>query len=136
MLWNYVRSLLCPRPSLRSRFFSMHSSRTPSTSSKVGYAARISRSFHDSSAATPAETFGNFDLVRSFKLNYADVRVSRWRSRVTGLSVVHLDYEGTFTPRTSHEEKSDCLSSAPIVDGYLAVRTESKTEKTDLGNLC
>jgi hypothetical protein len=47
------------------------------------------------SLATP-EKFGNFDLVKSFKLGFTDVHVSKWRSRVTGLSVVHLDYEGTW----------------------------------------
>jgi hypothetical protein len=40
------------------------------------------------------EKFGNFDLVRRFKLDFTDVTVSKWRSRTTGLSVVHLDYEG------------------------------------------
>src|ERR1700722_5230651 len=40
------------------------------------------------------QSYGNFDLVRSFKIDYADVTVSKWRSRVTGLSIVHLDYKG------------------------------------------
>jgi hypothetical protein len=40
------------------------------------------------------ETFGNFDLIKRVKLDFTDVTVSRWQSRVTGLSVVHLDYEG------------------------------------------
>lgn len=40
------------------------------------------------------ETFGNFDLIRRVKLDYTDVEVSKWQSRVTGLSVVHLDFEG------------------------------------------
>jgi hypothetical protein len=40
------------------------------------------------------EKFGNFDLVRRFKLDFTDVTISKWRSRITGLSVVHLDYEG------------------------------------------
>lgn len=39
--------------------------------------------------------FGNFDLVTTVKLDYADILLSKWRSRVTGLSVVHLDYNGT-----------------------------------------
>ncbi len=42
----------------------------------------------------PSESFGNFDLVRRVKLDFTDVVVSKWRSRVTGLSVVHLDYTG------------------------------------------
>ena len=41
------------------------------------------------------QAFGNFDLVKRVKLDYTDVAVSKWQSRVTGLTVVHLDYEGT-----------------------------------------
>jgi hypothetical protein len=41
-----------------------------------------------------AETFGNFDLIKRVALDYTDVVLSKWQSRVTGLSVVHLDYEG------------------------------------------
>lgn len=41
-----------------------------------------------------AETFGNFDLIKRVQLDYIDVAVSKWQSRVTGLSVVHLDFEG------------------------------------------
>ncbi|KAJ8521451.1 hypothetical protein ONZ45_g1850 [Pleurotus djamor] len=52
------------------------------------------------------ESFGNFDLVRKLKLDFTDVVVSKWRSRVTGLSIVHLDYE------------------APLVNGYFVVATE------------
>ncbi|KAJ7630999.1 Metalloenzyme, LuxS/M16 peptidase-like protein [Roridomyces roridus] len=52
------------------------------------------------------EKFGNFDLVKRVKLDFTDVQVSKWQSRVTGLSVVHLDYE------------------APIVNGYFVVGTE------------
>lgn len=40
-------------------------------------------------------TYGNFDLVTRARLDYADILVSKWKSRVTGLSVVHLDYNGT-----------------------------------------
>ncbi|TCD61425.1 hypothetical protein EIP91_008439 [Steccherinum ochraceum] len=52
------------------------------------------------------DKFGNFDLVTRFKLDFADIHVSKWRSRVTGLTVVHLDYD------------------APIVNGYFVVGTE------------
>ncbi|RDB28821.1 hypothetical protein Hypma_015435 [Hypsizygus marmoreus] len=52
------------------------------------------------------EKYGNFDLVKRVKLDFTDVVVSKWRSRITGLSVVHLDYE------------------APIVNGYFVVATE------------
>ncbi|KAJ6503445.1 Metalloenzyme, LuxS/M16 peptidase-like protein [Mycena vitilis] len=57
-------------------------------------------------ASVAPQKFGNFDLVKSIKLGFTDVQVSKWRSRVTGLSIVHLDYE------------------APIVNGYFAVATE------------
>ena len=42
------------------------------------------------------ERFGNFDLIRTEKLGLADIVVSKYRSRKTGLTVVHLDYEGTW----------------------------------------
>ncbi|KAF9650047.1 hypothetical protein BDM02DRAFT_3185737 [Thelephora ganbajun] len=50
--------------------------------------------------------FGNFDLIRTEKLGLADIIVSKYRSRETGLTVVHLDYE------------------APLVNGYFVVATE------------
>ncbi|KAL1708664.1 Metalloenzyme, LuxS/M16 peptidase-like protein [Schizophyllum commune] len=53
-----------------------------------------------------SESFGNFDLVKRVKLDYTAVEVSKWRSRDSGLSIVHIDYE------------------APIVKGYFVVATE------------
>ncbi|KAI0080089.1 hypothetical protein K474DRAFT_1590638 [Panus rudis PR-1116 ss-1] len=53
-----------------------------------------------------SESHGNFDLVKKFKLDFADILVSKWKSRESGLSVVHLDYD------------------APIVNGYFVVATE------------
>ncbi|KAG8859116.1 hypothetical protein FRB96_004686 [Tulasnella sp. 330] len=52
------------------------------------------------------ESHGNFDLLQRIKLDYTDVTLSKWRSRETGLSVVHVDYE------------------SPLVKGYFVVRTE------------
>ncbi|KAL0580364.1 hypothetical protein V5O48_001609 [Marasmius crinis-equi] len=52
------------------------------------------------------ESFANFDLVKRVKLDFTDVTISKWKSRVTGLSVIHLDYE------------------APLVSGYFVVATE------------
>lgn len=40
------------------------------------------------------ETVGNFDLVKKLKLDFTEVVVSKWRSRSTGLTVIHLDYDG------------------------------------------
>ncbi|KAF8560437.1 hypothetical protein OG21DRAFT_1531918 [Imleria badia] len=54
----------------------------------------------------PFSSFGNFDLVQHFQLDYTDVVVSKWRSRASGLTLVHLDYE------------------APLINGYFVVATE------------
>ncbi|KAK2461846.1 hypothetical protein APHAL10511_006309 [Amanita phalloides] len=53
-----------------------------------------------------SEKFGNFDLLQRIKLDFTEVVVSKWRSRVSGLSIVHLDYD------------------APLVNGYFVVATE------------
>jgi hypothetical protein len=61
---------------------------------------RDSRTMSSSAVIRPvppsdvSEKHGNFDLVKRVKLDFTDVVVSKWKSRVTGLSVVHLDYEG------------------------------------------
>ena len=49
------------------------------------------------STSVPISAYGNFDLVRRIKLSFTDVEISKWRSRVTGLSVVHVDYSGSYT---------------------------------------
>lgn len=41
-----------------------------------------------------SETFGNFDLLQRVKLDYTDVEISRWQSRVTGLNIAHVDFDG------------------------------------------
>lgn len=46
------------------------------------------------------ESHGNFDLVKRVKLDYTDVIVSKWRSRRTGLTVVHMDYDGKINYHT------------------------------------
>jgi hypothetical protein len=46
------------------------------------------------SSSASLESYGNFDLVERVKLGGFDIMVSSWRSRITGLKVVHLDYEG------------------------------------------
>ena len=40
-------------------------------------------------------SIGSYDLKARVKLNYTDVTVSKWQSRDSGLTVVHLDYDGT-----------------------------------------
>lgn len=39
---------------------------------------------------------GSFDLKSRVKLGYTDVTVSKWQSRDSGLTVVHLDYDGKY----------------------------------------
>ena len=45
-------------------------------------------------SAMQPRNHGNFDLITKFKLSYADITVSKWQSRNSGLRVVHLDYDG------------------------------------------
>lgn len=44
----------------------------------------------------PVAQVGNFDLVKSIKVDYTDLTVSKWISNKTGLTLIHLDYEGSF----------------------------------------
>jgi len=53
--------------------------------------------------------FGNFDLIRTEKLGLADIAVSKYQSRETGLTVVHLDYEGTWSTYPRERECADRL---------------------------
>ena len=41
-------------------------------------------------------SYGNFDLIKKFKVDTGDIVVSKYKSRETGLSIVHLDYDGKF----------------------------------------
>ena len=70
-----------------------------------------------------SESFGNFDLVKRVKLDYTAVEVSKWRSRDSGLSIVHIDYEGVC--HSVHLAQKAYPSTAPIVKGYFVVATES-----------
>lgn len=91
-------------------------------------------------ASAAPERFGNFDLIKRFKLSFTDVTgrsfalscarsgnrsssVSKWRSRVTGLSICHLDYEGSWPVRKKNQSSHRLI--APIVNGYFTVATES-----------
>jgi hypothetical protein len=40
------------------------------------------------------ESFGNYELIKRVKLDFTNVVVSKWKSTVTGLTVVHIDYDG------------------------------------------
>lgn len=64
------------------------------------HSVSLARKYHSTrpifsmTAANGTNAYGNFDLVTRARLDYADILVSKWRSRVTGLSIVHLDYNG------------------------------------------
>jgi len=80
-----------------------------------------------SSSASP-ESYGNFDLIERVKLGGFDITVSSWRSKITGLKVVHLDYEGKRTTAARLLPSTFIvfiLPIAPIVNGYFVVATES-----------
>lgn len=41
------------------------------------------------------KTFGSFDLLQDFVVDEnLNIKLARWRSRESGLSVVHLEYDG------------------------------------------
>lgn len=84
---------------------------------------KMAPSIHEQPSAK--ETFGNLDLIKRIKLGYTDVIVSKWRSRVTGLTVVHLDYEGAPLHKSNSYMMAKPLYQAPIVNGYFVVPTES-----------
>lgn len=41
-----------------------------------------------------ARSYGNFDLQQTINLDFAEAVVEKWRSQRTGLSIVHIEYEG------------------------------------------
>src|SRR6267154_2140261 len=71
-----------------SSFFSTNNSR---------FAQALQPDMPQTLQTSSSETFGDFDLINRVKIGFSDVTVSSWRSRVTGLNVVHLDY-GWFLP--------------------------------------
>ena len=88
-------------------FFKSRLSRPSSTSFFSTISPRLAQAslpdMPPSSYTSSSETFGDFDLINRVKPGLSDITVSSWRSRVTGLNVVHLDYEGErFAAAVSH----------------------------------
>jgi hypothetical protein len=77
------------------------------------------------STSSHPKTYGNFDLIKQVKLDFTDVEISKWKSRRTGLSVVHLDYDGALM-RLYDTYRVTEKFAAPIVNGYFVVATESE----------
>lgn len=94
---KFLRELVhAPGVSCRRGIFSALSLKPDLRALRAGFG--FPRQLHSPATTMPPtaqESFGNFDLIQRTKLNLADIVVSKWRSRVSGLSVVHLDYEGT-----------------------------------------
>jgi hypothetical protein len=120
----FGRCSLSHRPA--GRLFSPHSF-TPFTSSfsSSRTASQIS-AMSSPNSSSPSESFQNFDLIKRVKLDFTDVTVSKWKSRVTGLSVIHLDYEGAPSLLVVCLAISYSLFTAPLVSGYFVVATESR----------
>jgi hypothetical protein len=48
-------------------------------------------------ASDDARDYGSFKLLQSFPIKYAPVKVTKWRSEKTGLTVVVGDHQGGFS---------------------------------------
>jgi hypothetical protein len=91
------------------------------------------------SPAQEVKDFGNFELLTSFDLEYAPVKVSKWRSKRTGLTVVVGGHKGAsiglngVTRANSQQPLSFVnrvhfgmvLISAVQTNGYFVVASES-----------
>lgn len=73
--------------------------------------------------ADSSQSFANFDLVKRVALDKTGIVVSKWQSRVTGLTVVHLDHEGKYFSGLMRLLLPSV--TAPLVNGYFVVATES-----------
>jgi hypothetical protein len=70
-----------------------------------------------------SDRIGNFRLLKRIQLDYTEAVVTKWQSQETGLRVVHVDFEGTFSAANLQHSNS---FTGPIINGYFAVGTESK----------
>lgn len=67
-------------------------------------------------------TVGNYDLLQRNEVDYtSDTVLTKWRSRKTGLTVVHVDNGGMSKPLSFHFLLS---ISEPFIRAYLTLRTE------------
>ena len=71
-----------------------------------------------------SESFGNYKLIKRCKLDFIDVVVLKWKSIVTGLTVIHIDYDG-ISLLSPPLLPFDTSYAAPIVNGYFVVPIES-----------
>ena len=84
--------------SFGARFGPLHRPARPTSLTALGYRNLSSLTTTKTPFVIPPameiESSGNFDLLKRVDVAYSPITVSKWRSRVTGLTVVHIDYEG------------------------------------------
>lgn len=132
---SFDRTCMPPYSSLRGwsrRFFdslrrSASSLSQRRTSRSLAQLARATAPSFPTAGPEMLKSYGNFDLVRRDVLGFSDITVSRWRSRESGLTVIHLDYEGASALTLWRRILGfSTIHAAPIVKGYFTVGTESE----------
>jgi hypothetical protein len=87
-----VRPARSPAPALRPFLSATSSLRfSPIPSHRHQFLKQRSMATHAASSAQPTD-YGHFKLLQSFDIKYAPVKVSKWRSERTGLTVVVGDH--------------------------------------------
>ena len=104
---NRLLSLFKRRPTMPT-FASFFSTNTPRVALAQQSNMSPTSTLQQASSSASPESYGNFDLIERVKLGGFDITVSSWCSRLTGLKVVHLDYEGKQT--TSFLLRTSCSS--------------------------
>lgn len=69
-------------------------------------------------------SFGNFDLLKTHRLNIRNITLHKWKSRITGLTVLHIDYQGECCNLLLRPGLR--ATPAPLVKGYFVIPTESE----------
>jgi hypothetical protein len=89
---SFRRTLLLATPILVSALYARRPLNVTSTWSHLrGMATQSTQSVSDE-----ITDYGNFQLLQSFPIKYAPVKVAKWRSEKTGLTVVVGDHQGGF----------------------------------------
>jgi hypothetical protein len=89
---SFRQTLLLATPILVSALYARHPFNVSSTWTHLrGMATQSALSVSDD-----ARDYGSFKLLQSFPIKYAPVKVAKWRSEKTGLTVVVGDHQGGF----------------------------------------
>ncbi|GFZ50626.1 hypothetical protein JCM24511_08384 [Saitozyma sp. JCM 24511] len=99
---SFRQTLLLATPILVSALYARHPFNVTSTWTHLcGMATQSALSVSDD-----AKDYGSFKLLQSFPIKYAPVKVAKWRSEKTGLTVVVGDHQ------------------APVTNGHFAIASE------------